>query len=67
VQITPHIEGIGEVAMGVAAAIGAPVAGVIAAIGGIPTLSMTGASVALFVLAFVSQAMRRGLGRGSLP
>ncbi|MGZ6282023.1 MAG: hypothetical protein ACXWQ5_01900 [Ktedonobacterales bacterium] len=54
-------------AMGVAAAVGAPVAGVIAAIGGIPALSMTGASVALFVLAFVSQAMRRGLGRGSLP
>ncbi|HEX8032986.1 MAG TPA: MFS transporter [Ktedonobacterales bacterium] len=64
--LRPHIEGIGEVTMGVAAAMGAPIAGVIAAHGGIPALSMTGASVALFVLAFVSQAMRRGLGRGSL-
>lgn len=64
--IRPHVEGIGEVAMGIAAAVGAPIAGVIGAIGGIPVLSMAGASVALVVLAFVRVALRRDLGRRRL-
>jgi hypothetical protein len=45
-----HIEGIGEAAMGVAAAAAAPAAGVIVAVGGFTTLSLAGAAVAACAL-----------------
>lgn len=53
-----HVEGIGEVAMSLAAALGAPIAGVLAALGGMPLLSVIGATVALFTLIFVCHIIR---------
>jgi MFS family permease len=64
--LRPHVEGIGEVAMGCAAALGAPAAGAIAAVGGIPTLSWASAAMALFALGVAWLAMRRG-ATGRLP
>lgn len=58
--LRPQVEGIGEAAMGLAAALGAPMAGVIAALGGIPALSLAGATVALCSLAFACRTIRRG-------
>ncbi len=44
--VRPRVEGIGEVAMGLAAAVGAPLAGVVAARGGMVMLWLAGAAVA---------------------
>ena len=46
-----HVEGIGEAAMGLAAATAAPVAGVIIAFGGFTSLSLFGAAMAACALA----------------
>jgi len=43
----PHMEGVGEVLMGCAAAIAAPAAGVLAALGGYRALSLAGAVVSV--------------------
>jgi MFS family permease len=64
--LRPHVEGIGEVAMGCAAALGAPAAGAVAAVGGIPALSRASAAMALFALAGAWLALRRGAS-GRLP
>jgi MFS family permease len=50
-NLRPQTEGIGEVAMGLAAGAGAPIAGVIVAFGSLAALSVAGASVALLMLA----------------
>jgi predicted MFS family arabinose efflux permease len=60
VSLRVHVEGIGEVAMSFAAALGAPTAGVVVALGGISALALAGAFVALFTLAFVVRAARQG-------
>ena len=44
--LRPHAEGIGEVAMGLAAGLGAPIAGVLVATGGFTSLWLVGAVVA---------------------
>jgi MFS family permease len=56
--LRPRVVGIGEVAMGVAAALSAPAAGAIAALGGIPALSGATVAITLLALAVVCQAMR---------
>ena len=38
----PHVEGLGEVAMGLAAGAGAPIVGLTVALGGFAALSMAG-------------------------
>ena len=45
-SLRPHAEGIGEVAMGLAAGLGAPIAGVLVATGGFTSLWLVGAVVA---------------------
>ncbi len=45
-RLRPHVEGIGEVSMGLAAGAGAPVAGVVVALGGFAALSLAGTLVA---------------------
>jgi MFS family permease len=54
-------EAVGEVAMGVAAAAAAPAAGLVVAVGGFPTLSLSGAAIA------AGSAAIYGLGRGPKP
>jgi MFS family permease len=49
--LRPHTEGIGEVAMGLAAGAGAPIAGVIVAFGDFAALSIAGALGGVFMLA----------------
>jgi MFS family permease len=51
--LRPHVEGLGEVAMGLAAGAGAPVAGMVVAFGGFTTLSLAGAATAMLALMFV--------------
>ena len=45
-KLRPHAEGLGEVSMGLAAGAGAPIAGLVVALGGFATLSLAGAVVA---------------------
>ncbi len=45
-RIRAGVEGIGEVAMSAAAAVGAPAAGLVVGVGGMPALSVAGAAVA---------------------
>jgi hypothetical protein len=47
----PRSEGIGEASMGLAAAAGAPAAGLLVALGGYATLSLAAAAVATAILA----------------
>lgn len=54
----PRAEGIGEVAMGLAAGTGAPLAGVVAGAGGFPTLAAAAAGVSLVVLVGARRANR---------
>jgi hypothetical protein len=49
--LRPHVEGMGEVAMGLAAGAGAPVAGLVVALGDITVLSLAGAVAGVVVLA----------------
>jgi MFS family permease len=72
VSLRVYVEGIGEVAMGVAAAAAAPLAGVVIAVGGFSALSLVVAAVALAMvgclrprgshhrLSVGSEAVRRG-------
>ncbi len=57
--LRPHTEGLGEVAMGLAAGAGAPIAGIIVAFGGFTALSLVGVAVAaatILMMAFVRSA-----------
>lgn len=56
--LRPHAEGIGEVAMGVAAAAGAPLAGLITHAGGLGALWLAGAAIATLNLAILHQSER---------
>ena len=60
--LRPRVEGIGEAAMGLAAAAGAPIAGVIVAFGGFATLSLAGSVVA--ATAVLALAFARGTDGG---
>lgn len=62
-DVRPRVEGIGEVAMGVAAAAGAPLAGFVTASGGFPGLSFAGAAAAVVPLLAVLWVRLRGAGR----
>jgi MFS family permease len=55
-----RVEGVGEVSMGLAAAAGAPLAGLVAATGGFTALSILAASVATLALASVAVPRPRG-------
>ena len=50
-SLRPHTEGIGEVAMSLAAGAGAPIAGVLVAVGDFTALSIAGAAVGVLVVA----------------
>jgi MFS family permease len=52
-RLRPHAEGIGEVAMGVAAGLGAPVAGILVATGGFGSLSLAAAAVAIGMVVYL--------------
>jgi len=55
--LRPHVEGVGEVCMGLAAGAGAPIAGLIVALGGFAALSLAGTVVAATaILALVRRA-----------
>jgi predicted MFS family arabinose efflux permease len=58
-RLRPYAEGIGEVAMGVAAGLGAPVAGVLVAGGGFASLWIAGAVVATTVGAYTLRSAQR--------
>src|SRR5918994_3438250 len=58
-RLRPHVEGLGEVSMGLAAGAGAPIAGLVLALGGFAALSFGGALVAaaaVFPFLFLRQA-----------
>src|SRR5215475_7972940 len=57
--VRPNAEGIGEVAMGLAAGAGAPIAGVMVAVGGFATLSVASAAIGVLVFAVLSIAPTR--------
>jgi MFS family permease len=59
-SLRPHAEGIGEVAMGLAAGLGAPVAGVLVAAGGFASLWLGGAAVATGVGVYMLKANQSG-------
>jgi len=52
-SLRPHVEGMGEVAMGLAAGAGAPIAGLIVALGSLTILLIAGAVTATLTFAFV--------------
>jgi MFS family permease len=52
--VRQNAEGIGEVAMGLAAGAGAPIAGLMVAAGGLPTLSVASAAVGVLVFTVLS-------------
>jgi MFS family permease len=52
--LRPHVEGIGEVAMGIAATAGAPLAGLITHVGGFGALWLVGAAIASLNLAVLT-------------
>jgi hypothetical protein len=52
--LRPHTEGIGEVAMGLAAGVGAPMAGLVVALGDFVTLALAGALAGVLILAALS-------------
>jgi MFS family permease len=52
-SLRPHAEGIGEVAMGLAAGLGAPIAGVLIAGGGFASMWLAGAAVAIGMGAYI--------------
>jgi MFS family permease len=49
-RLRPHAEGVGEVAMGLAAGAGAPIAGVVVAGGGFTTLSLIASSIVVAMM-----------------
>jgi MFS family permease len=58
-QLRTHGEGIGEVAMGLAAAVAAPVAGVLVALAGLVAIWLAVAFVAALAIATTSRAVQR--------
>jgi MFS family permease len=52
-RLRPHAEGIGEVAMGIAAGVGAPIAGLLVAGGGFASLSLGATAVAIGALVYL--------------
>jgi len=62
--LRPHVEGIGEVTQGIAAAVAAPVAGVVAAVDGYHAVLLAGAVIAVFVLLFLRYSIRPAQNRG---
>ena len=52
-DLRPRTEGLGEVAMGVAAGVGAPIAGMVVSIGSLSTLLLSGAGVAALTFVFL--------------
>jgi MFS family permease len=54
--LRPHVEGLGEVAMGLAAGAGAPIAVLIVAFGGFAALFLAGTAAAILALAFSRRA-----------
>lgn len=63
--LRPYVEGVGEGAMGIAAAGGAPISGVLVASGGLTTLLLVVATVSMVVLVVVWQ--QRSSAFGSQP
>lgn len=57
--LRPHVEGIGEATMSLAAAVGAPIAGIITALAGLPALSLAGATVVMLTLVFVRPPLQQ--------
>lgn len=57
--LRPHVEGVGEVSMGLAAGAGAPIAGLIVALGGFAALSLAGTVVAATALTMMLALARR--------
>ena len=58
-QLRPHVEGLGEVSMGLAARASAPIAGLVVALGGFAALSLARtlvAAVAILASFFVRRA-----------
>jgi hypothetical protein len=58
-RLRPHAEGIGEVVMGIAAGLGAPVAVVLVAASGFSSLALVTAGVASGVVVYVRWATPR--------
>jgi MFS family permease len=58
-RLRPHAEGIGEVAMGIAAGLGAPIAGVLVAAGGFASLWLAGAAVAAGIGGYTIRSVQR--------
>jgi predicted MFS family arabinose efflux permease len=52
-RLRPHAEGIGEVAMGIAAGVGAPIAGILVAGGGFASLSLGATAIAIGALVYL--------------
>lgn len=64
-SLRPHVEGVGEVLMGLAAAVAAPVAAVVAVLGGYPALALVSGAVAVGVLVFMHvSSLRTERSRG---
>ncbi len=58
-SLRPHVEGVGEVLMGLAAAVAAPVAAVVAVLGGYSALALVSGGVAVGVLVFMHMSSLR--------
>jgi MFS family permease len=58
-RLRPYAEGIGEVAMGIAAGLGAPIAGVLVASSGFASVWLAGAAIAVGVGAYAVRSTRR--------
>jgi len=59
IDVRPQVEGVGEVAMGLAAAAAAPISGVVLAAGGYAAYSLASAAVAAVALLIVHRSCRR--------
>lgn len=63
-RLRPQVEGVGEAAMGVAAGLGAPVAGLLILLGGFKALSLAGAATAALGLAALRRRVAAARGPG---
>lgn len=61
--LRPRVEGIGEVSMGLAAGAGAPIAGVVVALGGFAALSLASTMVAVTAVLALALARRSATGQ----
>jgi MFS family permease len=57
-RLRPHAEGIGEVVMGIAAGIGAPVAGILVAGSGFSSVSLAAAAVAIGMVIYLRRSLQ---------